>query len=164
MSLQSVFTGKIFVACCAVESLRMTIFFHLVIPLCYSYTLCIMHKSETWTESAKRMRDRKIEWLIGNAPLLASQFLDFQHPIPTANREKNTPKFGWKCHETDAWSTGQFPHPFARSLAPLTHSLALIHLLARSLTCFGAHGKEVFVYEKNASISYSFNSLFTGRC
>ena len=34
------------------------------------------------------------------------------------------------------------------------HSLA--RSLARSLTRFQAHGKEVFVYEMNASISYDF--------
>ena len=39
------------------------------------------------------------------------------------------------------------------------HSAALIRLLARLLTHTGAHGKEVFVYETNASISYSFNPL-----
>ena len=57
-----------------------------------------------------------------------------------------------------------------RSLAPLTHSLApqcslrsrsaaLIPSFARSLTHSGAHGKGVFAFELNASISKGFNPL-----
>ena len=38
-------------------------------------------------------------------------------------------------------------------------SAALIRSLARSLTRSGAHGKEVFVYELNASISYNLGPL-----
>ena len=52
-------------------------------------------------------------------------------------------------------------HSFACSalLALLARSTALIRSLARSLAHSGAHGKEVLVYELNASISYSFNPL-----
>ena len=65
-------------------------------------------------------------------------------------------------------STGPFAPPFARSPTPLTRSLAPhcslrlrapLRSLARSLIHFGAHGKDVFVYELNASISYSFSPL-----
>ena len=58
------------------------------------------------------------------------------------------------------------------SLAPLTHSLAphcslrsraplrsFVRSLARSLTHSGAHGKETYVFELNALISYCFNPL-----
>ena len=70
--------------------------------------------------------------------------------------------------------TGPFARPLARSLAPFTHLLAphcslglraslrsfarsLAHSLALSLTRSRAHGKEVYDYEMNASISYCFN-------
>ena len=62
-------------------------------------------------------------------------------------------------------SAGPFAHPLARSLALLTHLLALHASLARfaalirSLTRSGAHGKEIYVHEMNASISYIFNPL-----
>ena len=41
-------------------------------------------------------------------------------------------------------------------------SFACSALLARSLTRSRAHGNAVFVYEMNASISYSFNPVWTG--
>ena len=47
---------------------------------------------------------------------------------------------------------------FARVLR-CAHSFAPLRSFARSLTRSRAHGKEVFVYEVNASISYSFNPL-----
>ena len=57
-------------------------------------------------------------------------------------------------------------HPLIRSLIRLLRTArfargtaALISSLARSLTHSRAHGKEVFVYEMNASISYSYNLL-----
>ena len=52
-------------------------------------------------------------------------------------------------------------HSFACSalLASLARSAALIRSLARSLSHSGAHGKATYVYEFNASISYSFNPL-----
>ena len=79
------------------------------------------------------------------------------------------------CHRTmteiDAWSTGLFARPLALSLVrSLIRSFARIaHLLAlhcslrsrdplRSLTRSRAYGKDIFVYELNASISYNFNS------
>ena len=76
-------------------------------------------------------------------------------------------------------STGPFARPLARSLAPLTHLLAphcslcsraplrsfarsltysLAHLLARSR----AHGKVVYIFELNASFSFSFGPLCGG--
>ena len=48
--------------------------------------------------------------------------------------------------EINALSTGPFAPPFARSLAPFTHS--------------GAHGKEVFVWGIYASILNIFNPLW----
>ena len=51
-------------------------------------------------------------------------------------------------------------HSFARALRcahSLARSAALIRSLARSLTHSRAHGKEVFFYGMNASISYTFN-------
>ena len=58
-------------------------------------------------------------------------------------------------------STWPRASPLARSLALLTHSYCLLRSRAplRSLSHFGAHGKEVFVYELNASISYLFGPL-----
>ena len=55
-------------------------------------------------------------------------------------------------------------HSFACSelLALLARFTALIRSLARSLAHSGAHGKEVFVYELNASISYHLNPLYCG--
>ena len=52
-------------------------------------------------------------------------------------------------------------HSFAcfALLASLACSAALICSLARLITYSGAHGKDIFVYELNASISYSLNSL-----
>ena len=54
-------------------------------------------------------------------------------------------------------------HSFAcfALLASLACSAALICSLARLITYSGAHGKDIFVYELNASISYSLNSLCT---
>ena len=62
--------------------------------------------------------------------------------------------------------------PLARSLAPLPHKLAphcslrsrdplraFIRSLARSLTRSRVHGKELHVFEMNASISYRYNPL-----
>ena len=75
---------------------------------------------------------------------------------------------GLNDYKVDAKSTRLFALPLARLLKLLTHSLssallvslarstALIRLLARSLNHSGAHGKEIYVYESNASISYSF--------
>merc|ERR1712198_723910 len=68
-------------------------------------------------------------------------------------------------------STGPIARPLASSLAPLTHSLvphcslrsrAPLRSFARttcSLTRSRAHGKQVFVYKTNASISYTFGPL-----
>ena len=59
-------------------------------------------------------------------------------------------------------------HPFARSLAPLTHShcslrsRAPLRSFVRSLAYSGARGKETFVYGMNASISFSFSPLCAG--
>ena len=52
-------------------------------------------------------------------------------------------------------------HSFACStlLASIACSAALIRSLARSLALSRAHGKEVFIYELNASISYLLNPL-----
>ena len=66
---------------------------------------------------------------------------------------------GLNDYQIDAQSNGQFAPPFARSL---TRSAALIRSLARSLTHSGAHGKVVFVFEMNASISYHFYSQCAG--
>ena len=54
-------------------------------------------------------------------------------------------------------------HSFACStlVSLLVCSVVLICSLTCSLTRFQAHGKEVFVHEINASISYSFNPLCT---
>ena len=60
-------------------------------------------------------------------------------------------------------STGRvLGHSLLPSLkhASLARSAALIRSLARSLAHSGAHGKEVFVYELSASISYSFSPLW----
>ena len=48
-------------------------------------------------------------------------------------------------------------------LASLARSASLIRSLARSLTLFGAHGKEIYVYELNASISSCFNPMWSAR-
>ena len=50
---------------------------------------------------------------------------------------------------------------FARTalLASLVRSAALIRFFARSLTRSRARGKEIYVIEMNASISYSFDPL-----
>ena len=77
-------------------------------------------------------------------------------------------RYGQKVYEIDASITKPFrlsarslaraAHTFACSalLASLARSAALIRSLARSLTHSGAHGKEVHVYELNASISCNF--------
>ena len=66
-------------------------------------------------------------------------------------------------------STGPFARPLARSLAPLTHSLAPHCLLrsraplrsiARSITRSRAHGKEVRVYGMNVSFMYYLVHMF----
>ena len=61
--------------------------------------------------------------------------------------------------EIDAQSTEPFARPHAHPLAPLTHlrSAAVIRSLARSVTRARAHGKEVSIFELNASISYHFD-------
>ena len=66
---------------------------------------------------------------------------------------------------SSARSFARTAHSFACSalLASLARSAALIRSLARSLAHSGAHGKEVFVYELNASISCSFNPLWAAR-
>ena len=78
---------------------------------------------------------------------------------------------GLKVYEIDALSTGPFTLQFARSLALLTHLLALhCSLCSRaplrpficSLTHFEAREKVIYVYELNASISYHFNPLRMG--
>ena len=53
---------------------------------------------------------------------------------------------------------------FTRSalLASLARSAALIRLIARSITRSQAHRKEIYVFELNASISYSFNPTCAG--
>ena len=55
----------------------------------------------------------------------------------------------------------------ARSFARTAHSFASLRLfarsLARSLTRFRAHGKVVYVFEMNASFSYKFGPLCSGR-
>ena len=67
-------------------------------------------------------------------------------------------------------STGSVAPPFVRTtysfacsalLASLARSAALIRSLTCSLTCSRAHRKEVYVYEMNASISYSSSPLCT---
>ena len=83
------------------------------------------------------------------------------------------PQSQWNDYEINAKSTGPFTHPLARSLTPHTHSLSphcslrsraplrsFVRSLARPFTRSRAHGKEVFVYELNASISCSFNPLW----
>ena len=64
------------------------------------------------------------------------------------------------------WATHSSTHSFARIahslafsalLASLARSTVLVHSLARSLIRSRAHGKAVFVYEMNASISYTCN-------
>ena len=71
----------------------------------------------------------------------------------------------------DSLSTGPLARPFACSLAPLTHLLALdclhcsrspLRSLVRLLAHFAhslARGKEVLFYEMNASPAYIFNPL-----
>ena len=53
-----------------------------------------------------------------------------------------------------------------RSRAPLARSAALTRLLARSHTRFGAHGKEVYVYELNVLLPSNFNPMYAdcSRC
>ena len=64
---------------------------------------------------------------------------------------------------TEYWAIRSSTRSFARTahsfafsalLAQLRYA-TLIRSLARSLTRFRAHGKEVFVYELNVSISYN---------
>ena len=50
--------------------------------------------------------------------------------------------------------------PRSALLALLAHSAALIRSLACSITRFKARGKEVHVYQLNASISYSFHPQY----
>ena len=52
------------------------------------------------------------------------------------------------------------PHCSLRSLAPLR---SFVRSLARSLPHSGVHGKEIYIDELNASISYSFNPPCGGR-
>ena len=68
----------------------------------------------------------------------------------------------------DAYRTGPFAPPFVHSLASLTLSLAPhsslrsrapLRLFVGSLAHYGAHGIAFYVYEFNASVSYSFNSV-----
>ena len=79
------------------------------------------------------------------------------------------PESQWNDHEIDAQSAG----PFTRSLALHTRSLSphcslcsraslrsFVRSLARPFTRFRPHGKKVFAYELNASISISFNPLW----
>ena len=86
------------------------------------------------------------------------------------------PESQWNDYEIDAQSTGPFTRLLARSLALHTRSLSphcslcsrallrsFVHSLTRPFTCFRAHGKKVFVYELNASISSSFNPLWAAR-
>ena len=81
-----------------------------------------------------------------------------------------SPHSGLKENEMDARFTGPCARarPFARLLAPLRqslaphcllHSRAPLHLLAASLTHWRAYGKDINVYQLNASISFSFNPL-----
>ena len=62
----------------------------------------------------------------------------------------------YKIHaiRSSAHSFACTAYSFARFalLASLARSAALIRLLARSLTCSGAHGKVMYVYELDASI------------
>ena len=68
-------------------------------------------------------------------------------------------------HMKSTHSVGPFAPPFAhsshqtlRSRAPL-RSVALIRLLAHSLTHTRAHGKEIYVHELNALISYRIKPM-----
>ena len=72
---------------------------------------------------------------------------------------------GRKLCEINALNNGPIARLLAHSLAPLTYLLAPHCSLCsraslRSLTRSRAHGKEVYVFEVNASISYSFNPLY----
>ena len=82
---------------------------------------------------------------------------------------------GYNDYEIDTLSTGPFTPPFTRWLAPIAHSFAcsallaslarsaaLIRSLARSLTHSGAHGKAIYVYKLNASISHHLSPLCSG--
>ena len=55
---------------------------------------------------------------------------------------------------------GVLGHSLRHWLIPSLRSRA--HSLACSLTHSGVHGKEVFIYELSASISYSFIPLYSG--
>ena len=70
-------------------------------------------------------------------------------------------KLEYWATRSSVWSFARTAHSFACSalLASLARSAALIRSLARSLTRSRAHGKAVFVYEMNASISSHFNPL-----
>ena len=70
------------------------------------------------------------------------------------------------------WAIHSFTRSFTRTAHSFTFSALLcsrapmrsfICPLARPFTCSRAHGKEVFAYELNASISCSFNPLWAAR-
>ena len=83
------------------------------------------------------------------------------HEPGWVNEREQVSGIAWKhnehnAHEIDAYDTGPFACSLAHSLTPLTHTHAphcSLRSLARSLTRSRAHGKEVYVYEVNASIS-----------
>ena len=99
-----------------------------------------------------------------------SFFIDINlFPMRTGTSECTV---GQNCLKSTRRSLG---HSLFRLLIPLTHLLSpfcslhsrallrsFVRLLARPLTRSRSHGKEVFFYEMNASISYSFNSQCTG--
>ena len=62
---------------------------------------------------------------------------------------------------TSTCSFARTTHGFTCSalLVLLACSTVLIFLLFCSLTCFRAHGKEVFIYDMNVPIQYSYQSL-----
>ena len=74
-------------------------------------------------------------------------------------------RVGYWAIRSSARSFARPAHSFACSalLASLARSAALIRSLALSLTRSRAHGKVVYVFEMNASISYSFNPLCKAR-
>ena len=65
-----------------------------------------------------------------------------------------TMQFWLKVNGIDALSTGRFPHPFARSLAPLAQSLALELMRKRSMSTNRMHQFRFISTRQCAVLSY----------
>ena len=85
--------------------------------------------------------------------------------LPRRRRPTHIGLTDYKNRCVECWAIQSSVNSFAciaHSFPCSTLLAALIRLLARSLTHSRAHGKEVFVFELNASISYNFSPLCVG--